>query len=448
MIPKCGAVEALVAVFGRLTDLENADWRRWTGFESFAGSNKLVMWEEIEEMRAAGQTPYLHLQHRLGLLNLFNPLLPDGEYALNLGTYEERSVAQVIVMLSVEPGENMKFETFNGLPFEVGVGWLTAVPDGGFFCCQYSTPKGSASLPVRLALANQLLMPGRGRWKAIASDRLIPGQDVEAIDETGGAGPSLRDGGGGAGGEQQVDDYGPYVVDADGALCLAEAVHARQAGDNRPVDTARLVAAVVGRPAPAVAAAAAAAAAAAVAAAASVSMELLREEEAGNGDATGRLEKLGGLLGAKANWGKIKSHFRSRVALGAAIGALAIKVTDMVLCCDHCGFLVGIAATSTLPSPPPPPPPQIAHSLLCPILPASVWCARRPSPSWRVMGRRRGLVWPSQRALASRRNEEDGEDLIMSFFLRSEHAAPPSAWPARCQPQQYEILAMLGGHAE
>ncbi len=48
------------------------------------------------------------LGHRLGWLNIFNPMHCDGFYRLDLGKRDQRIVAQMLVILSLEePGENV-----------------------------------------------------------------------------------------------------------------------------------------------------------------------------------------------------------------------------------------------------------------------------------------------------------------------------------------------------
>jgi hypothetical protein len=42
-------------------------------------------------------------------------------------------VAHCLVLLMAEPGENMLFTSYNGMPFDVGVDWLDHVPELGMF---------------------------------------------------------------------------------------------------------------------------------------------------------------------------------------------------------------------------------------------------------------------------------------------------------------------------
>ena len=87
---------------------------------------------------------------------------------------DQRTVTQLLVILSAEPGDNMLYETFHGMPFDVGRQWETNVPKENIFCCVYVTPEECASLSLRLPLARRLLMPGKGRWKCIPREKLNP----------------------------------------------------------------------------------------------------------------------------------------------------------------------------------------------------------------------------------------------------------------------------------
>lgn len=95
---------------------------------------------------------------------MFNPYMPDGHYELDLRIHEvnnpdatalkrwhtggcvtapeqqhlaptslwqDRCVAEMLVVLAEEPGENFANESYNGMPFEVSVGWLTDVSSPG-----------------------------------------------------------------------------------------------------------------------------------------------------------------------------------------------------------------------------------------------------------------------------------------------------------------------------
>ena len=170
-------VELLTAVFSRISDIENMDFRKILGHTTYdADGNHSVSVDEIVYLRQH-PPPFVILTDRLGVANLFNPLLPDGEYALNLRVRDERQVAQMLVLLSTEPGDNMVYETFNGVPFDVGAKWLQAVPDVGWFCLQYVTPPACASLQLRTSLAQRLINPGKGRWICIPPEQRMHRDD-------------------------------------------------------------------------------------------------------------------------------------------------------------------------------------------------------------------------------------------------------------------------------
>jgi Ca2+-binding EF-hand superfamily protein len=68
---------------------------------------------------------------RVGWLNIFNPLKPDGSYEFEVGRHEERVLTKIIVQLSIdEPGLNLTYKQFqwkremDPVPgWDVGEGW-------------------------------------------------------------------------------------------------------------------------------------------------------------------------------------------------------------------------------------------------------------------------------------------------------------------------------------
>lgn len=208
-------VELLTSVFSRITDLENMDFREVLGHTTYdADGNHSVSVDEIVYLRQ-NPPPYVILTDRLGVANLFNPLLPDGEYALNLRVRDERQVAQMLVLLSTEPGDNMLYETFNGVPFDVGAKWLQAVPDVGWFCLEYFTPPACASLKLRTSLARRLVNPGKGRWVCIPREQRMHRDDPMGAMWQGSDDKSvvIED-------ELDLPNQGEYMIDADGTLTL------------------------------------------------------------------------------------------------------------------------------------------------------------------------------------------------------------------------------------
>lgn len=78
-------VEVVVNLFHRLVDLHNF------------------------ELVLSVLTPHevACVQCRIGLLNILNPMKPEGFHAVDLGSREERVAAKILAALSfVEPGEN------------------------------------------------------------------------------------------------------------------------------------------------------------------------------------------------------------------------------------------------------------------------------------------------------------------------------------------------------
>ena len=80
-----------MAIFSRIVDLENLD---------------LV----IDSLK---QSDYLEFCHRIGFLNIVNPVKPDRFYSLDLRIWEHRELCKVFIKLALEePGENWIDETY------------------------------------------------------------------------------------------------------------------------------------------------------------------------------------------------------------------------------------------------------------------------------------------------------------------------------------------------
>ena len=228
-VPEDFHVEVLVVLFSRITDIENLDCARLLKHDTFdKDGNGCVMWEELQMLKS-DESPdlhtkrYLQLCERIGQANLFNPIYPEREYALNLrcdvntgdglGVHDERSVAECIIILSAEPGDNTLNETYNGLPFEVENRWTDEVPRVGVFCTTYRTRKNGGSLALRLPLARALLMPGKGRWKDENGEKPALFDKDENPDEF----------------DEQVQDWEKdWTLDADGAFMKKEEVELRR----------------------------------------------------------------------------------------------------------------------------------------------------------------------------------------------------------------------------
>lgn len=79
-------VELIISLFSRIVDLVNFEY----------------VLKELEHFEIA------ILNFRLGLLNIWSPLKPEGNIYLNLSRYEERQVAKMIVVLNyLEKGETL-----------------------------------------------------------------------------------------------------------------------------------------------------------------------------------------------------------------------------------------------------------------------------------------------------------------------------------------------------
>ncbi|CAM9116440.1 unnamed protein product [Pylaiella littoralis] len=101
----CGRVQALVTVFSRIVDVDNF--------------GEVVLNAVRDEEKR-------ELEHRLGILNVQNPIRPDGPYVLDLKVWEEREWAKILIKLAVEePGANWEHETYTHARGTPAIqGWL------------------------------------------------------------------------------------------------------------------------------------------------------------------------------------------------------------------------------------------------------------------------------------------------------------------------------------
>lgn len=161
LMPPNARVEAMVTLFSRITDLENH-----TAHE--------ILTEEDE---------YATYRKRVGIANIFNPFRADVHYELNLKIPDERAVAALLVEMTDEVGENWVDETYNGMPFEMGISWIQEGPPTlGILSLRFVTNPGTANLFMRARMAKRLLMPGPGRWRAVPEELREAGQDGDEVD--------------------------------------------------------------------------------------------------------------------------------------------------------------------------------------------------------------------------------------------------------------------------
>eukprot|EP00753_Platysulcus_tardus_P011172 PLAT3273.4.p1 GENE.PLAT3273.4~~PLAT3273.4.p1 ORF type:complete len:991 (+),score=433.08 PLAT3273.4:1-2973(+) len=128
--------EAFVILFTRVVDEENMD----------------------ALLKCCGDGSRQALRRRIGYLHLFNPMLPERSYKLDLSLYEEREVARVLVELAcAEPGQNWRNELFDGRPFDLTTAWVSKIPTAGVLELEYVAYKNGIRWDVRRRLARQLL---------------------------------------------------------------------------------------------------------------------------------------------------------------------------------------------------------------------------------------------------------------------------------------------------
>ena len=162
-------VELLTTVFSRITDLEVMDFAAALGHTTYdADGYGTVDVDEIQFLRE-NPPPYVTFTDRIGVANIFNPLRPEGEYALNLRVLDERATAQMLVLLSTEPGANMLGETYNGSEFPPLHAFEPRV-DHADHCCLGSSVRGRCGLAHRSAGGRLVLLRVR-HTEALCVDR-------------------------------------------------------------------------------------------------------------------------------------------------------------------------------------------------------------------------------------------------------------------------------------
>lgn len=123
-------VELIVQLFGCVIDLHNFEivLRRLTSFEAAC------------------------VVQRIGILNVFNPMKPEGSYQLDMTQRDQRCVVKMLAQLAcVEPGDNLPFIAFrweramDPMPgFELTENWMSeeGMPRKGVFDCTYYAGEG------------------------------------------------------------------------------------------------------------------------------------------------------------------------------------------------------------------------------------------------------------------------------------------------------------------
>jgi hypothetical protein len=68
----------------------------------------------------------MQIIHRLGILNIYDPMYPDRLYKMDLRRWDDREMAKILIAFAVaEPGENWIGGTFRWSKFdEIVPGWV------------------------------------------------------------------------------------------------------------------------------------------------------------------------------------------------------------------------------------------------------------------------------------------------------------------------------------
>jgi Ran GTPase-activating protein (RanGAP) involved in mRNA processing and transport len=131
-------VEVFLAGVGRLTDFENADFIK-------------------QQMKFPGGMAQLYKS--FGILNLFNPLRPNGSYIFKLDVFEERTTCKALLELSKGEGwGNWTEVKVNGKKVEaLTADFLAALPEAGTFEGVYNCPPEKEKEELRRKLGAKYL---------------------------------------------------------------------------------------------------------------------------------------------------------------------------------------------------------------------------------------------------------------------------------------------------
>jgi hypothetical protein len=123
-------VELIIALFGNIVDVYNIE----------------ILFRHLSSLEIAC------LYCRLGMLNLFNPMKPEGGFSFNLARHEERQCLKMLAHLAVvEPGDNLPFVQFRWeremdcMPgYELTELWMTedGMPKKRICDCSYYAGEG------------------------------------------------------------------------------------------------------------------------------------------------------------------------------------------------------------------------------------------------------------------------------------------------------------------
>ena len=123
---------------------------------------------------------------RVGWLNVFNPMKPEGSYELDMGRWEERMVAKILLSLAMrEPGENILNGAFQwDRDTEKTPGWVITQP---WLCDDTMQRKGLLSITYRSKSnspsSSQGLLPDVCYRRALLTTVLIREEEIRSEDD-------------------------------------------------------------------------------------------------------------------------------------------------------------------------------------------------------------------------------------------------------------------------
>lgn len=100
--------------FSNFDPFLDAEWRINVFFSGISRCHDFRNYDFVKHASQCRQEVMRALYERFGILNLFNPLRPNGSYKLDMAKYEERMVCKMLCELAKQEGfgniESIKFE--------------------------------------------------------------------------------------------------------------------------------------------------------------------------------------------------------------------------------------------------------------------------------------------------------------------------------------------------
>lgn len=155
-----------------------SSWRTEIIIMLFGQVVDLINFEHV--LKCLKPLEYAILMFRLGILNIWNPMKPEGWNTLNLARKEEKQAVRILASLGfIEPGENFIDETFQLSPeseqdlnWSLPLSWATeiGIPDSGVITFRYFSGEGIGLNDCKADAASRIAFMSLVLAQAYAAD--------------------------------------------------------------------------------------------------------------------------------------------------------------------------------------------------------------------------------------------------------------------------------------